>query len=87
MMTCELFMNEFLVWQSSPKMYWCTYRKASGHYYTYRTEIIIGISTTAVRNMAELLLQPGEMISNLRVFYPPQMINQDVVESLAPSYN
>ncbi|QXE23670.1 hypothetical protein B6N60_02361 [Richelia sinica FACHB-800] len=37
--------------------------------------------------MAELLLQPGEMISNLRVFYPPQMMNQDVVESLAPSYN
>ncbi|MBD2664348.1 hypothetical protein B6N60_01097 [Richelia sinica FACHB-800] len=64
-----------LAWTEVPKVYWITYRQASGSCFSYRNEIIMGISTGAVRKLAELMMKPGERVSAVKHIYPLQPIN------------
>ncbi len=64
--TNENSQQEFL----EAKLYSVTYRQKFGSCFLYRNEIMMGISINAVRNLAELLLQPGEIISHIKDIYP-----------------
>ncbi|MTJ07657.1 hypothetical protein FJR04_08040 [Anabaena sp. UHCC 0204] len=55
---------------STPTLYFVTYRQKFGSCFIYRNEIMIGISLNAVRKLAELLLQPNEIISHIKDIYP-----------------